>query len=181
MNFKTIILVGAVAVFSLANFRAVSSQPPKRPLHLRLTLADVRVGQVKKLYDPKEKYFLIGTGDCDGAHMSLYLVPEAELGRSWSAEWKKKIPHVTLPRLRSGTGVNIGESPTQVRRKLGKSPDYYSYDQPNKIRVYQYRASWFERDSTGKNEKILYRGDYKFCNEQLISIRYSVSEADGCD
>ena len=157
------------------------AKPSQRPPFMRLSLAGVQIGDTRSKYDPKERYFVIGTGDCDGAHMSLILTPDLKAeGYIWEDEELRKLPRVSLPRLRTGKGVNIGETPSQVQRKLGAAPHFYSYDREKKELVYVYRASYFQRSGTARAEKINCTGSYKFRNGRLWSIRYSLNEADGC-
>ena len=141
------------------------------PRFVRLSLAGASVndrGSSVK-YDPRERYFLLATGDCDGASIDLVLTPDLS---AWNRRLEASTPRVSLPRLRTGRGVNIGDTPQEVRMKLGRSPHFYSYDSERRARVYEYRAKL--------GHGWLYSGEYAFRNERLWSIHYNVAHEDGC-
>jgi hypothetical protein len=161
----------------------VSGKPGSYPSFVRLSLAGSRLedeGSYVK-YDQKERYYLIATGDCDGASIDLILSPDPKgFGfDSSDAASRRRVKRVTLPRLRTGTGVNIGDTPQQVRRKLGVPPHWSSYDRETKEREWVYRAAILVK-SRQQRGKQYYRATYTFHNERLWSIHYNMQEEDGC-
>lgn len=178
---KSLMGLAVVINMSLAAPNPSWGKPSQRPQFMRLSLAGSHMGDTRSKHDPKARYFLIGMGDCDGAHMSLILTPDPQAeGIEWDEEEKRELPRVSLPRLRTGKGINIGETPSQVQHKLGKAPNFYSYDREKKEHIYQYRSAYSRRNGAGKGEKIFYTGSYKFRNGRLWSIHYSLNKAGGC-
>lgn len=179
----SVLTTATVTAFALlVPCNLIQSRTSKQSNVVRLSLAGVRVGHMGNMrgkYDPKQGYYLIELQECDGAHKHLLLTPdpaEAYL----EAEQIQRLARVHLPRLRTGKGVNIGETPAQVQHKLGKAPDFYSYDRVKKERVYEYRATLPKQRRGRKQEKSSYRGVYKFRNERLRSITYNLDIGDGC-
>jgi len=161
----------------------VFGKQPNYPSFVRLYLAGGNLADdadyVK--YDSKERYYLVATGDCDGASVDLVLTPNpVGYGYDPATSDKALVERVALPRLRTGKGVNIGDTPQQVQRKLGATPHWSSYDRETKKREWVYRASIFMK-SREKRGKQIYRGTYTFLNNRLWSIHYNVQEKDGCD
>jgi len=78
--------------------------------------------------DPKSGYFLVRSAECDGALLSLVLTRD----RKMVSEMGFKVPNYKtkeageqkilikpIPSLSTGKGVTIGDSPDQVRQRLG--------------------------------------------------------------
>jgi len=149
-------------------------KPKGQPKYVRFSLAGGDLGKADSYtkFDPKQRYYLIATGDCDGASVSLILTPKPD-GYGIEPDDKKSWgKFVSLPRLRTGQGVNIGETPQQVKRKLGRAPHFLSYEAGKKERIYQYRAN------LGNGWQ--YLGIYTFHNERLWAIHYNYGRSDGC-
>ncbi|MBI5832891.1 MAG: hypothetical protein HZB16_11375 [Armatimonadetes bacterium] len=113
------------ATLCLAGLATAAQARSVRPYVVRLTLCGWRVGATKfgALHDAGSGYYLIATGDCDGASRSLIPTPDPP-------EWTKPSPvtQTRLSRLRTGTGVNIGDTVSVVAAKLGARPDSISND-----------------------------------------------------
>lgn len=135
-----IFLCVALAVLPCA--AAPKKKAPHYPSFVRFQIAgeDVRKDGDTK-FDPKAGFYLIHTGDCDGASVDLILTPSKSPKDNWDWTWTSKHneARVTrLPRLRSGSGVNIGDSPATVQRKLGAGPHNIYAQSP--IREWTYSA-----------------------------------------
>jgi hypothetical protein len=85
--------------------------------------------------------------------------------------YSKNIIHTTLPRLRTGKGINIGDTPQQVRRKLGSQPATSQYNYKSKQRVLTWKAP-IMINAEGRWQNWAYRGIYTFRNERLWAIKY---------
>lgn len=157
------------------------------PQFVRLSLGGVHVtdGAGLKVFDPGQHYYLISTGDCDVSSLGLVLTPDP---RDWGYDFtkpslRKGLKRRTLPRLSGGVGVNIGESPEQVVRKLGSPPSIKAYNEKTRVRTYTYFAH-IVMSGEGKRRgrgKQFYSAKYVFLRERLRSIQYVVSNEDGCD
>ena len=159
-----------------------------RPSYVRLSLAGREVGDesVRSTYDPKQGYVLFVTGDCDGSSVDLILASHPRvLSRSSDEDsslqrWLKSNAHVkrgTLSGLRNGRGVNIGDAPREVQRKLGAPP-------------HQVRSSggleWtyfavVDTPSRRKRGPQNYRASYQFRNNRLWAIHYNLADQDSCE
>jgi hypothetical protein len=155
-----------------------SSKSAGYPSFMRLSLAGATLGDNEgngfTKYDPKQRYFLIAYSHTEG-DLNLVLTPQPEsflFDPSDPDRWKG-VKRVTLPRLRTGTGVNIGDTPQQVRRKLGTTPHREAYDRRKKERVWHYFGPITMKVWTLKRK---YIGEYRFRNERLWSIEYTVSD-----
>lgn len=175
------------AAFILLPMLAVASQSSKSqnyPTFVRLSLAGGNLanegGGVK--YDAKTRYYLIATGDCDGASIDLILTPSpasSGLGdddREFAKD--KNIKRVALPRLRDGKGVNIGDNPQQVQKKLGAAPHHSWIRKELNAREWNYYANIFMKSRQARGMQN-YRATYTFRNGRLWAIAYNVQEPDG--
>jgi hypothetical protein len=99
-------------------------------------------------YDPKQRYYLIAQKheENDGGpphRIVLTLTPGTRTpGPRYyfdtpdpEQEGLKVDKRVTLPRLSTGTGVNIGDTPQQVRRKLGTVPHHEGHARKRQARL----------------------------------------------
>ena len=177
------------AAFILLPTLAVASQSSKlqnHPAFVRLSLAGGNLTNEESYvkYDAKARYYLIATGDCDGASVDLILTPSpASSGmgdddREYAKD--KNIKRVALPRLRNGKGVNIGDTPQQVQKKLGIAPHHSWVRNDLKAREWNYYANIVMNSRKARGMQN-YRATYTFRNGRLWSIAYNAQEPDGCD
>lgn len=166
----------AVALVLLPTLAVASpgSKPQKFPAFVRFRLAGGNLmdkDNFYEKYDAKERYYLISTGDCDGTVRTLILTPSPSssgMGDDDRYFAEKSLKRVTLPHLRNGKGVNIGDTPQQVRKKLGVGPHRAWAKKDSKARVWAYYS---KRHS--------YAAEYTFRKGSLWSIIYTIG--DGCE
>lgn len=138
-------------------------------------------------YDPKSRYFLIATGDCDGASIDLILTPNPDksgyaVGVSpQEMVARKYIKRVILPRLRNGSGVNIGDTPQQVERKLDSRPSQILIRKEINGREWVYLTTVSLKRKGSRSTLQNYRATYTFRNDKLWAIHYNLQEPDGCN
>lgn len=168
------IITAVLALLPILSTASQSSDSQKHPAFVRFSLAGGSLMDKDNFYeeyDAKERYYLISTGDCDGTSRDLILTPSpASSGiggddRSFAKD--KNIKRVTLPRLRNGKGVNIGDTPKQVKRKLGRGPHRSWIRNDLKVRVWNYYSKTHS-----------YTATYLFRKGRLWSISYHVGGAD---
>jgi hypothetical protein len=132
-------------------------------------------------YDPKSNFYLEGIGFAGDKlnELVLWLHPGPKKVTKENAYYINHRSIKSLPHLRTGRGVNIGDTLQQVRRKLGAQPKHEGYDPNLKTKVWltQYeRQVWVTVPAHGgKREKWIYRALYWFESGRLSSIRYSLS------
>lgn len=182
---KKLLVTLFVLVPMLAVAAPYSSTSESYPTFIRFSLAGGNLvddaGYTK--YDPKARYYLLATGDCDGASIDLILTPSpASSGRGDDREFanNKSVKRVVLPRLRNGKGVNIGDSPQQVQKKLGARPHHVWVKKDLRQLEWVYYANIFMKSRQARGMQN-YRATYTFRNARLWSVHYNVHEADGCD
>ncbi|MBI5832892.1 MAG: hypothetical protein HZB16_11380 [Armatimonadetes bacterium] len=174
-------IAGLAVLFIVATaLEAAAGQP--RPYLVRLTLAGGKlVDQADYCkFDKNQGYYLIATGDCDGASVDLVLTPDPTpygWGGDTTDGGRPPTP-ASLPRLRTGTGVNIGESPKQVLAKLGAKPESNTYDKKTRVREMCFYAKVKVR-SMGR-DYTRYGATYTFRDEKLWKIGYGIGTEDGC-
>ncbi|HAZ64937.1 MAG TPA: hypothetical protein DCZ72_15190 [Armatimonadetes bacterium] len=156
----------------------ILTAPPTaaKPYVVRMTLAGELLGGGQgTIADTRSDYLVTHSGDCDGAQLTLLLSPPRS-GLTWDPD--RQAP---LPRLRSGTGVNIGESPRTVIRKLGRQPDEIGHLEwyARGTTTYTYHAKINYRG--GPRVYTKYRAEYTFRSGRLYSIMYIISTEHGCD
>jgi len=127
-------------------------------------------------FDRKKGYYLNSFSDGLGRLMSIKLVlcPDPKrLGDPFADREieKKEITFTTLPRLLTGKGVNIGDSPQQVHRKLGSRPATSQYNHKTGERAYTWKAPITVK-ADNRWQKWTYYGTYTFRNERLWAIKY---------
>lgn len=124
-------------------------------------------------YDKKQGYYLLGDVDGLGKPMiaSLILCPDFKPLKSYGAR-RDEITQKTLPLLREGKGVNIGDSPYQVRQKIGQPPHETRYNRISKIRTYIYGGKIDLKVDGEMQSGWDYTATYTFHREKLWSIEY---------
>ncbi len=119
-------LVLSVALIGMALLmRDAEAKPRSKVVRISLAGSRLDIGQADFVkFDSKANYYLIHGGDnweSPGAY--LLLCPAADLSSLGTFELVKgEVQRTTLPRLRTGRGINIGDTPAQVRQKIGASP-----------------------------------------------------------
>ena len=153
---------------------------------VRYTLAGQRLGQGEFVkYDPSSGYYLVEYGDSDGDVDRIILCPDKAAVGVEPGGGTGNLQQVTLPRLRTGKGVDIGDTPAQVRHKLRARPNQWcryedawevevaEWHPHDKCRVDSYVAQVrFPDDRTGGRYR--YEADYVFLNGRLWAIEYVV-------
>lgn len=169
---------GRRLLLALSAFAALAAAQAaeRRPAFVRLKLAGVDIQDQQHFvkYDPKERYYLVASEDCDGASTDLALTPSPG---AWGVKPDdKSIVRASLPRLRNGTGVNIGDTPAVVRRKLGARPWKWVYHRKLDERVWTYEAPKIPvRMRHGISRVRDYTATYIFEHGRLWSIYYNVA------
>lgn len=194
------IKVNVIGVFLLTIF-TVSNASSVSPLRIkkypdvkfsthftRIELAGARLNPRHKnftKYDPKSGYYLSFLRDGLGDRLttlSLVLSPDGEnLNIGGEAEDAQK---AVLPRLTNGSGVNIGDNPQQVERKLGAKPEEVSYNRKSCVRITTYKApisvllnlngTHYRRYRSWATWS--YKATYEFHREKLWGIRYEAND-----
>jgi hypothetical protein len=175
-----------------ATLLAGSAQSKPRSSVVRFSLAGekLRVGQADFLkFDPESNYYLVHYGytwENPAAHLRLF--PASDLRNGELEGYGTKVQLATLPRLRTGTGVNIGDTPAQVKRKLGGPPKSPRFDKKTGELTYSYRqrvvinipaSAYIYREPPMAEKSIItrtysYGASYAFRNGRLRSISYSL-------
>jgi hypothetical protein len=175
----SVLLLPSLTVSGAKPTQTPSQEFKYRAKFVRTYLAGSRLSPAQKnflKFDKKEGYYLNSYSDGLGRLMSIKLVlsPDPKrIGDPYSDGEiaKKSITFTVLPRLRTGKGVNIGDSPQQVRRKLGSSPMTSQYNYKSKERVYTWKAPIVVK-AENRWQNWTYYGIYTFRNEQLWAIKY---------
>ena len=163
---------------------SISARPQQKhtlnPYLVRLSLAgetlNPRKPFFKVLYDPKSNYYLIGDGFGPDhiTSVSLTLAPASKIAEF--AGTIKRRQNATLPRLKSGSGVNIGDSPATVLRKLGQAPQQTGIDYESKKYTFWYKKLvWVMPPHSNKREKWHYTAYYSFDKNRLWAIIYAIA------
>lgn len=193
------VLFAAACVLKVADGAPAKPNGEAKSSVVRLSLAGQRlaVGEADFLkYDPKAGYFLHRDGEGWeglGCHLEL-CSREYSLNRAMFRDSAAKAERQSLPNIKTGWGVNIGDSPATVRRKLGARPTEQSWDRDKQSSYfnYQYHKSVFlnipisafryqKPPVTSKRfvrKKFDYWAQYSFKNNRLVRIVYRVSDPD---
>lgn len=182
--------LGIIAAPTVGVFAASSHD---NPTYARLTICGIRLGNSATIYDAKEKYFLVSTGDCDGASLTVVLSPDINRlgfgGMDTEAGRKELIAEAnktSLPHLRDGSGVNIGDSPRRVKQKNGtptrvlRNSLEVTYIYAGKIWVRpekSYETVFLDESSRAVQRG--YRAEYFFRHNKLWAIRYTAFDEHG--
>lgn len=190
------LIIGSLAlVVGLAS--TASSLAPKRYSDVKFSAGFVRVQLAGARlsphqhhfikYDPKSRYYLRSIPDGAGRLQSLTLILSPDYKRLDQGDGGPPYAiKASLPRLTNGTGVNIGDTPQQVKRKLGAEPEEFSCNRKTRVRIYIYKAPVSVLLAlTDKSDRPYrdwsrwtYTGTYEFHNEKLWLIRYDADEPD---
>lgn len=176
----------AILLILAASGFAKSKPSKSKPYIIRMHLAGARLEIDQKdfiRFDSKQNYYLIHSGNnWETAGATLFLCPASEMA-SYGYELKqlKNAKHASLPRLRSGFGVNIGESSKIVIAKLGRKPDHTSRNSQNPELIYNSRVPvrFTSRTGTKVRKMYDYQARYRFGNGKLQMIEYRVFDAEG--
>ena len=129
-------------------------------------------------FDARQGYYLVRQNDGAGRTMvvSLYLFPDpAKNGgyRSGFTNRSIKTQSTQLPSVRRGWGVNIGDTPQQVRKSLGRAPDFSQPSAPKLLYVYK---APIRLNIGGKTAKWQYTARYIFDRGHLRVIEYEARD-----
>jgi hypothetical protein len=127
-------------------------------------------------FNKKEGYYLYYSSDGLGRLMSMKLVLCPDLNRldvhyPKGPTAKRNIEMNSLPRLRTGKGVNLGNSPQQVQRNLGSPPQISKYNYKTGEHVYTWKSPIAVK-ANSRWQNWAYHGIYTFRNERLWTITY---------
>ncbi len=133
-------------------------------------------------YDTASGYYLVsrytmGEGTDEGRKVGATLLLTPDQGDVENMFLKVKIQKTHLPRLRTGTGVNIGDTAAQVRSKVGPKP---YVDRTTGQLSYSYKKRFFLSvpKSTGYRKRLYhYSACYYFYNGRVEAIRYDLYDA----
>lgn len=186
--------VGIVLCAATARPHARKAQPLPRWVRLsisgyRLSLAGVERNQL--FYDRATQYAVessaTGCGDTTDAQLNLVPATPRMLA---SREDKPAFHYVKLPRLWSGTGVNLGDSSGRVIRKLGSPPHPAPHDSITETYApamlkgdtrLVYRATISLASVQGHRARQgEYMATYIFRSGRLRSIHYNIQEGEEC-
>lgn len=156
----------------------------RRPKWMDSKIAGREGGYMGAIYDPSRNWYLVNGGECDGAIGFFYLTQDRRRleragfsvyppARSETGESETDIYFRRLPNLATGHGVAIGQTPSQVWKRLGP---------PTRIKKTGYRKQFLEYRYTWKEGKRLqdrqYDQTYVFKKGKLIEINFdSVSNS----
>ena len=135
-------------------------------------------------FDARQGYYLVRYSDGAGRALStaIYLFPDPAKNRGYSplhhdARQATSTQNVELPSVRTGWGVNIGDTPGEVREKLGRAPDYASYSRQTRRGIYGYQEPIRLYIKLEKREVTWqYTAKYIFDKGQLRVIEYEARE-----
>lgn len=149
---------------------------------VRLSLAGMRLNLRQGNYlkhDAEAGYYLNVSNN--GNSVGLFLCPSRDYVAEESGD-EAPLPAAVrgkLPRLTTGAGVNIGDTPQQVARKLGAMPGQNFYTDFRKERTYTYHGRVPVQALGGSAHKSwYYLAKYIFRHEHLWAIDYSASSFD---
>ena len=165
----------SVTVFTLGS--TVVSASPQSILRFKLAGSDVRDGLTFVRYDAHAKYYL--TAETDGnrrSYQSTGLVLSPTRSDEDVLEREGAVQRVRLPRLQSGQGVNIGDSPVGVKEKLGGLPTTTIYDRRTRQLVYTYETVFLLTHGEMVHKQMNYLATYTFRASKLRTIDYNINE-----
>ncbi len=130
-------------------------------------------------FDARQGYYLARFTDGLGRPLvvTLYLFPDPKKNGGYRPDQdvykSTKLQKEPLPSVRQGYGVNIGDTPQQVKQKLGRAPDYQLYDSRQGRGIYRYKSPlMIPVDFKSERETWEYSADYHFENGALRVIEY---------
>ena len=130
-------------------------------------------------FDVRQGYYLARFTDGLGRPLvvTLYLFPDPKKNGGYQPGHDiyqaTKLQKEPLPSVRQGYGVNIGDTPQQVKQKLGRAPYYQSYDSRQGRGIYRYKSPLLiPVDFKSDRETWEYSADYRFENGALRVIKY---------
>jgi len=171
-------------LFYMANVFIASAQSnPRRITRLSLCGAQLQPFQRGFVqYDPREKYYLCSWGMNVGDYVivALTLTPSRDHAKRYGSDDNFSTRRAPLPRLKSGWGVNIGDTPQQVRAKLGAGPDKAHRDKKQNTLRYTYsvKTRLYEHSPALRKQYPMpkqwyrYQANYLFRNGNLWAISY---------
>lgn len=179
---RCLLSAGCVLAVSVPCFaaggRGQHAPPAPARTFLRFTLAgaDVRDGLSFVKHDLKAGYYL-----CDQTEGFRHSYPLAVLTLSpyeTLAAMMDFTPVRTsiLPRLRSGKGINIGDTPPVVEQKLGALPTTTSYDRRTNQLTYTYETTFSLTHGSMTHKRMNYVATYTFHNSRLWAVEYHLNE-----
>lgn len=176
MQKKYQFLVIVLALFAVS-FCGVASQ---RKSHqsasrvLRTVISGRRLGtSFGPYYDAKTGYYLTGIVDGLGRPMVAYLILRPDFAPLESHGLSREdIKQKSLSRLRKGKGINIGDSPQQVRQKIGRNAHQSYHNPKTKALTYIYRAAISLKVDNEMQNGWDYKATYTFRRDKLRSIEY---------
>ena len=187
MNFKMLCYAAFLLVASIVLVGKADSvkQRSSGAYLVRTKLAGVQMDVTQKdfiWFDAASGYYLAKTGsNWEHFGVNLILTPD-----------RKKIPfidkttmksrQVRLPRLQNGSGINIGDTVAQMRRKLGEEPEYFYVEDKSLVRTEIYygiaKMPTPQKSGGPKLKTYYYSAKYAFLQGKLRTIEYNLVAAD---
>lgn len=131
------------------------------------------------IHDPKTNYYLLRSIECDGAHLTVILTRDRTIMTSngyrvpnfkdpSGAEGYTAVVEKPLSSLSTSKGVRIGDTPSQVKARLGK---------PTEIKTTGSRKQFVELDYVWRDikngEGHIWTNSYTFKQGKLIEITFN--------
>lgn len=164
----------SVTVFTLGS--TVVSASPQSILRFELAGVDVRDGLSFVKCDAKAGYYLSARTDGFSRSYSLTMLTLSPNRTCDTLMDFTPVKAATLPRLRSGKGVNLGDDPPMVEQKLGALPTTTGYDRRSRQLTYTYETAFKLTRGTMIHKRMDYRSTYVFHNGRLWSVEYKMQE-----
>ncbi len=163
---------------SAAGGRGHQAPPVPTPTFLRFTLAgaDVRDGLSFVKHDPKAGYYLCDRTDGFQRSYPLAVLTLSPYETVDAMMDFTPVRTFILPRLRSGKGVNVGDTPPVVEQKLGALATTTSYDRRTNQLIYTYETTFSLTHGSMTHKRMNYKATYTFHDSRLWEMEYELIE-----
>lgn len=175
------LLPACVCLLAVATTYGAPQSPAKNKAVVRTQLAGAELNTDLpnfRKFDAKQGYFLVrftdGLGRALVTQLRLFPALNDDGDSRYDDSRSLKMQRTTLPSVRNGWGVNIGDSSETVQRKLGRAPDF-SRKMHSDVKVYVYKAP-ISLVASGRKVKWQYTAEYRFTKNRLRVINYEARE-----
>lgn len=191
---STVLMFAVPLIFSsfILPGKAKCEKPTQQPTQhsanlIRTQLAGIQMDVKQKdfiWFDAASGYYLAKTGShWEHFGANLILTPDRKtIPFIKDPKTTVKVRQVKLPRLRSGSGINVGDTIAQVHHKLGEEPEYFypEYKSPERTEVYFGCTKMKTPQKNGgfNLKTYYYRAEYTFRNGKLRTIEYNLTSPD---
>lgn len=130
------------------------------------------------VYDKKTGYYLVRYAECDGANLTLLLTRDRKMIQDQgyrvpslpeSEGNSHRLTEKPLPSLKTGKGIEIGDTQAQVQARLGKPQKVAKEGPANQYNVLSYQASAKGDPKTGELGRFWLQR-YVFKENRLIEV-----------